>query len=80
MALTEQEIEELQKEVILLRMRNERMQIDMKKYQDIIRDILIGEIKTELADDETTEVAEESPNSPEVENGKTELGHSENPA
>lgn len=67
--MTPQEIEELQKEVILLRMRNERMQQDMKKYQDIIKDILIGEIKTELADQGETE----------VENAETTSEHTENP-
>ena len=71
--MTPQEIEELQKEIILLRMRNERMQQDIKKYQDIIKDILIGEIKTELANQEAQE-------NPEVENAETTSEHTENPA
>jgi len=46
--MTEQEIEELKKEVILLRLRNQRLESDIKKYQSIIKDILIGEISSEI--------------------------------
>lgn len=70
--MTPQEIEELEKEVILLRMRNERMQQDIKKYQEIIRDILIGEIQTELANENTEDVV--------VQNAETASEHTENPA
>lgn len=71
--MTPQEIEDLQKEVILLRMRNQRLEADIKKLQNVIKDILIGEIKTELADQEAFESAE-------VENAATTSEHTENPA
>lgn len=74
MALSEQEIEELQKEVILLRMRNERLESDIKKYQLVIKDILIREIATELSY-ENTEHKNETEDA-----SKNNTGHSENPA
>jgi len=58
--MTEQEIEELKKELILLRMRNQRLESDIKKYQSIIRDILIGEINTETDTEEVDSVESES--------------------
>lgn len=70
--MTPLEIEELQKEVILLRLRNERLEADIKKLQNVIKDILIGEIRTELAD-------QESEGTPEVENAETTSEHIENP-
>lgn len=58
--MTEQEIEELKKENILLRMRNERLEADIKKFQEIVKSILIGEIVTELTNEEL--IAEEQAN------------------
>jgi hypothetical protein len=70
--MTPQEIEELQKEVILLRMRNQRLEGEIKKYQNLIKDILIGEISTELANENPEDVV--------VENAETASEHTENPA
>lgn len=39
--MTETEIENMKKEVILLRMQNKRLEEDLKKMQEIIKDILI---------------------------------------
>jgi len=58
--MTEQEIEELKKENILLRLRNERLEADILKFQDIVKSILVGEITTELLNEEL--VAEEAAN------------------
>ena len=58
--MTEQEIEELKKENILLRLRNERLEADILKFQDIVKSILVGEIATELLNEEL--VAEEAAN------------------
>lgn len=39
--MTETEIENMKKEVILLRMQNRRLEEDLKKMQEMIKDILI---------------------------------------
>jgi hypothetical protein len=58
--MTEQEIEILKNENTMLRLRNERLESDIKKFQDIVKSILIGEIVTELTNEEL--VAEEEAN------------------
>ena len=58
--MTEEEIEVLKNENTMLRLRNERLESDIKKFQDIVKSILLGEIITELTNEEL--VAEEEAN------------------
>lgn len=46
--MTEQEIEDMKKELILLRMHKKRLEEDIQKLQLVIKDILIGEITKDL--------------------------------
>ena len=77
--MTEQEIEILKNENTMLRLRNERLESDIKKFQDIVKSILIGEIATELTNEEL--IAEEEANGEANVDAYTDnSGTNENPA
>ena len=77
--MTDQEMEELKNENTMLRLRNERLESDIKKFQDIVKSILIGEIITELTNEEL--IAEEEANGEaNVDAYTNNNGTNENPA
>jgi hypothetical protein len=45
--MTEAEIEDMKKELILLRMHKQRLEDDIKKMQAMIKDILMSKISSE---------------------------------
>lgn len=65
MTLTEAEIDDMKKELILLRMHNKRLQEDLKKMQEMIKDIMILKLSESLPEeekskDEQTELTEDT--------------------
>jgi hypothetical protein len=67
--MTEVEIEDMKKELILLRMHKKRLEEDIQKMQMVIKDILIGQISEELTE-EKKDIEENAVT--------TTTGHSEN--
>lgn len=60
-----EELEELKKKVVLLTMKNERLEEDIKKYQMVIKEILTEGIykeESEMEDGEESTTTEHSEN------------------
>jgi len=49
--MTEAEIEDMKKELILLRMHKQRLESDMKKMQEMIKYLMLGDSSKEVADE-----------------------------
>jgi hypothetical protein len=49
--MTETEIEDMKKELILLRMHKQRLEGDIKKMQEMIKDLMLQDLAKEVADE-----------------------------
>lgn len=50
--MTEAEIEDMKKELILLRMHKQRLEGDIKKMQEMIKHLMLQDITKEVVDEE----------------------------
>lgn len=55
--MTETEIDDMKKEVIILRMQNKRLDSDLKKMQDMVKDILIMRVGGENGQADSDEIS-----------------------